>query len=82
MEDIPDPVTYTSYSAAGSSDMDEMFGPTQADDAVRQALAAVWRSLPRSKRDPDTIEKHLLRLTKRALANFREDELAFEDEND
>jgi hypothetical protein len=38
MEDVRDPVTFQSFSAPGRSDMDEMFGPTQADDAVRQAL--------------------------------------------
>lgn len=75
MEEIPDPVTYQTYS---SSEPLDLFGPTQADDAVRQALAAVWRSLPQSKRDPDTVETHLMRLTRRAIANYREDLDAFE----
>jgi len=78
LEDTPDSVTFQSYSAPGAHGMEEMFGPTQADDAVRLEPAAVWRSLPRGKRDPKTVEQQSMRLTKRTIANYHEDVDAFD----
>jgi hypothetical protein len=57
--------------------MDELFGPGQVDQFVRQAVSSCWMALPKKRRTTKDLEKQMQRLLKRALKDFREDREAF-----
>jgi hypothetical protein len=60
--------------------MAKLFGPTQVDQAIRQAIQMCWMSLPESRKTADEVEQQVRRIVDRALKNFREDHDAFERE--
>lgn len=53
--------------------MREMFGPTQIDQQIRQAIHFCWMSLAKDKRNVDELERQIRRLVDRALRDVRED---------
>lgn len=53
--------------------MREMFGPTQVDHQVRQAIQFCWMSLPKEKRNVEELERQIRRIVDRALRDVRED---------
>jgi hypothetical protein len=58
----------------GSLDkMREMFGPSQIDHFVRQAIQFCWMGLPKEKRNVDELERQIRRIVDRALRDVRED---------
>jgi hypothetical protein len=50
-----------------------MFGPTQVDREIRQAIQFCWMSLPKEKRTFDELERQIRRIFERALGDARED---------
>jgi len=58
-------------------EMAKMFGPTQIDREIRQAISFCWMSLPKERQNPDEVEREIRRLVDRALKDFREDAGAF-----
>jgi hypothetical protein len=57
--------------------MARLFGPTQVDQTIRQAIQLCWMSLPESRRTPDEVERQVRRVFERAIQNLREDFSAF-----
>ncbi len=57
--------------------MAEMFGPSQIDHLIRQAIQFCWIGLPKERRSADEVEAQVRRLVERALRDFREDRQAF-----
>ena len=53
--------------------MREMFGPTQIDQQIRQAIHLCWMGLPKEKRNVDELERQIRRLVDRALRDIRDD---------
>ena len=53
--------------------MRSMFGPTQIDQQIRQAIHFCWMGLPKEKRNVDELERQIRRLVDRALRDVRED---------
>lgn len=53
--------------------MRDMFGPTQVDQQIRQAIHFCWMGLPKDKRNVDELERQIRRLVDRALSDVRED---------
>ena len=53
--------------------MREMFGPSQIDQQIRQAIHFCWMGLPRDKRNIDELERQIRRLVDRAIQDVRED---------
>lgn len=53
--------------------MRDMFGPTQIDQQLRQAIHFCWMGLPNDKRTVDELERQIRRLVDRALRDVRED---------
>jgi hypothetical protein len=53
--------------------MREMFGPSQIDHQVRQAIYFCWMGLPKEKRNIDELERQIRRIVDRALRDVRED---------
>ncbi len=53
--------------------MREMFGPTQIDQQIRQAIHFCWMGLPKEKRNVDELERQIRRLVDRALRDVRDD---------
>lgn len=53
--------------------MRDMFGPTQIDQQIRQAIHFCWMGLPKDKRNVDELERQIRRLVDRALGDVRED---------
>ena len=53
--------------------MRDMFGPTQIDQQIRQAIHFCWMGLPNDKRNVDELERQIRRLVDRALSDVRED---------
>jgi hypothetical protein len=53
--------------------MREMFGPTQVDQQIRQAIHFCWMGLPKEKRNVDELERQVRRLVDRAFRDVRED---------
>ena len=53
--------------------MREMFGPTQIDQQIRQAIHFCWMGLPKNKRTVDELERQIRRLVGRAIRDMRED---------
>ena len=53
--------------------MRNMFGPTQIDQQIRQAIHFCWMGLPKEKRNVDELERQIRRLVDRALRDVRED---------
>ena len=53
--------------------MREMFGPTQIDQQIRQAIHFCWMGLPKNKRTVDELERQIRRLVDRAIRDMRED---------
>lgn len=53
--------------------MREIFGPTQIDHQIRQAIQYCWMGLPKDKRNVDELERQVRRLVDRALRDVRED---------
>ena len=51
----------------------DMFGPSQTDHQIRQAIHFCWMGLPRDKRNIDELERQIRRLVDRALRDVRED---------
>ncbi len=54
-----------------------MFGPTQIDHQIRQAIQFCWMGLPKERRTVDEVEVQVRRLVDRALKDLREDAEAF-----
>ncbi|MBK9128161.1 MAG: hypothetical protein IPM13_10215 [Phycisphaerales bacterium] len=50
------------------------FGPHLIASQIQQALAACWLMLPPERRTIDEVEKQMLRMVTRAIAQFREDQ--------
>jgi hypothetical protein len=57
--------------------MRDMMGPQAVDQMIRQAISTCWMMLPVDKRTTEAVEKEIRRLVDRALANLREDMMAF-----
>jgi hypothetical protein len=57
--------------------MAEMFGPSQVDHMIRQAVQFCWMGLPNERRSVDEVETQVRRIVERALRDFREDRRAF-----
>jgi len=57
--------------------MRKMFGPSHADQQIRQAIHSCWMMLPEDKQTIDELEKQLRRIVERAIKDFREDAQAF-----
>ena len=53
--------------------MQKLFGPTQIDHQIRQAIQFCWMALPKEKRNVDELERQIRRLVDRALRDLRED---------
>ena len=53
--------------------MREMFGPSQVDQQIRQAIHFCWIGLPKEKRNVNELERQIRRLVDRALRDVRED---------
>ena len=53
--------------------MRNMFGPTQIDQQIRQAIHFCWMGLPKDNRNVDELERQIRRLVDRALRDVRED---------
>ena len=71
---------YEHFSAddeEGMEKMREVFGPTQIDHQIRQAIQFCWMALPKEKRNVDELEWQIRRLVDRALRDLREDFGAF-----
>ncbi len=91
-EERPERAGFVGQSATGPQDQMQVFGrsgqgphemmramegPFGPDNAVRQALTAIWRNLPANDRSVERIEQEARRLFERALAALREDGEAF-----
>ena len=57
----------------GARRMQEVFGPSQIDQQIRQAIQFCWMALPKEKRNVDELEQQIRRLVDRALRDLRED---------
>lgn len=55
----------------------KLFGPTQVDQMIRQAISMCWMGLPVQKKAIDEVEKQISRMVQRALDDLREDATAF-----
>ena len=53
--------------------MRDMFGPSQIDQQIRQAVHFCWMGLPKEKRNVDELERQIRRLVDRALRDVRDD---------
>jgi len=53
--------------------MRDMFGPSQIDQQIRQAIQFCWMGLPKDKRNVDELERQIRRLVDRAIRDLRED---------
>ena len=51
--------------------MREMFGPSQVDQQIRQAIHFCWIGLPKEKRNVNELERQIRRLVDRALRSLR-----------
>ena len=60
-----------------SDALKNLFGPTQIDHAIRQAIQHCWMGLPKEKRNVDEVERQIRRLVDRALKDVREDAKEF-----
>lgn len=47
--------------------------PFRLDTMIRSTIQACWQGLPPERRNPDTLDEEVMRLTRRALRDFRED---------
>ncbi len=56
-----------------STSLREVFGPSAIDQAIRNAVALCWQHLPERERTPERVEQEILRLTQRALEDFKQD---------
>jgi hypothetical protein len=61
----------------GAEQMADLFGPSQVDQTVRQAVQFCWMALPKEHRNADELERQIRRIVDRALKDFREDSEAF-----
>ncbi len=57
----------------GAEKMRDLFGPTQIDHQIRQAIQFCWIGLPKEKKNVDEVERQIRRLVDRALRDLRED---------
>ncbi len=57
--------------------MREMFGPEQIDLQIRQAISMCWMMMPDDRKTPDGVAIEIRRIVERALANLKEDAMAF-----
>jgi hypothetical protein len=57
----------------GADKMRDLFGPTQIDHQIRQAIQFCWIGLPKEKKNVDEVERQIRRLVDRALRDLRED---------
>jgi len=57
----------------GAEKMQEVFGPTQIDQLIRQAIQFCWMALPKEKKNVDELERQIRRLVDRALRDLRGD---------
>ena len=57
--------------------MHEMFGPSQVDQQIRQAIHICWMMLPEGRKTVDELEKQIRRIMDRAFKDLREDTDAF-----
>lgn len=53
--------------------MHDMFGPSQVDLQIRQAIQCCWIGLAKDKRNVDELERQIRRLVDRALRDVHED---------
>ena len=60
-----------------ASRMREHLGPFAVDSSARTLITTCWRSLPEERRNVEEVERQVRTLTERALAEFREDSVAF-----
>ncbi len=51
------------------------------DNTIRQAISQCWDVLPKEVQTAENVEKEILRITKRAIKNFKEDLKNFSDKN-
>jgi hypothetical protein len=56
----------------GMKRMQKVFGPSQIDHQIRQAIQFCWMALPKEKRNVDELERQIRRLVDRALRDLRE----------
>ena len=72
---------FATYSDEGDEEfaggMAGVFGPSQIDQTVRQAIQFCWMALPKDRRTADELEKQIRRIVDRALKDFREDAAQF-----
>lgn len=54
-----------------------MLGPQAVDEEIQQAISTCWMMLPSEKRNPDAVAEEVRRIVERALANLKEDAVAF-----
>jgi protein-arginine kinase activator protein McsA len=54
-----------------------MFGPSQVDQSVRQAIQFCWMMLPDDAKSVDELEKQFRRIVDRAIQDLRDDASAF-----
>ncbi len=57
--------------------MRQMFGPSQIDSEIRQAISMCWMMLPDERKTPDAVATEIRRIVERALTNLKEDASAF-----
>lgn len=57
----------------GAEKMRDLFGPTQIDHQIRQAIQFCWIGLPKEKKNVNEVERQIRRLVDRALRDLRED---------
>jgi hypothetical protein len=63
--------------ADATEPMAAMFGPSQVDHTIRQAIQFCWMGLPKARRTQDELEAQIRRIVDRALRDFKEDAQVF-----
>ena len=54
-------------------DLSEVFGPSQVDHSLRQALQTCWMMLPEGRRNVEHAERVFRHLVDRAIKDMKED---------
>ena len=57
--------------------MRELFGPSQVDHSIRQAIQMCWMALQENRRTAKELEKQFRRIVDRATKDMHEDAEAF-----
>jgi hypothetical protein len=71
------PVKNGKDAQKAAAEMAKLFGPSQVDQTIRQAIQFCWMSLPAKRRNVKELEKQVRRIFERAMRNLREDGEAF-----